>query len=390
MSGKASSLETEHLEVFNIPEIEQEIEVREIGVNLIDQNETLFLAIKNENVEIVEDFLKAGCDPNITDSIGEPALFFAFLSGNSQIIDLLLQHGANVKNVLNVAIYKGLPVIVKKILNFGVNVDLVEDNTGQSPLHLAIANHNLEIVELLLEHHSSIVNFEDRNGETPLYFAVSQGNVEIVEELLKQNADTNCKNMNGDSLLKFAISKGNIEIAKELLKHGADVDIRDSDNKTPLQISLDMIRYDIVEILLAYGANIDSISGNGKHRALHFAAISGNLDKVKFLLKKRANINCVNKFRQTPLHLATKFQHVEVIKLLLVNGAKTNMLDEDFRTPFQYALVSEEVLKIFLEHANVRNQDINTTFETSLCSYFIKRKNYRVSKMIVYHACFKN
>ena len=87
--------------------------------------------------------------------------------------------------------------------------------------------------------------------------------------------------------------------------------------------------------------------------------------------------------------MATKFQHVEVIKILLVNGAKTNMLDEDFRTPFQYALVSEEVLKIFLEHANVRNQDINTTFEKSL-RCFIRRKNIRDGKMIVYHACFRN
>ena len=384
MSGKASSLETENLEVFNIPEIEQEIEVREIGVNLIDQNETLFLAIKNENVEIVEDILKAGCDPNITDSIGEPALFFAFLSGNSQIIDLLLQHGANVENVLNVAIYKGLPVIVKKILNFGVSIDLVEDNTGQSPLHLAIANHNLEIVELLLEHHSSIVNFEDRNGETPLHFAVSRGYLEIVKILLKRNADTN-----RESLLNFAIFEGNIEIVKELLNHGADVDIRDSNDRTPLQISLEMIRYDIVEILLAHGVNIDSLSYNGQYTALHFAAENGNLEQVNFLLKHRANIDCVNNRKRTPLHLATLFARVEVIKILLVNGAKTNMLDEYFRTPFQYASLSEKVLKILLEHANVRNQDINTSFEKSLCS-FIRRKNISVGKMIVYHACFRN
>ena len=51
--------------------------------------------------------------------------------------------------------------------------------------------------------------------------------------------------------------------------------------------------------------------------ALHRAALAGNVERVKELLKKGANPNTQDKYGWTPLHKAALRGHVDVVKLLL-------------------------------------------------------------------------
>ena len=232
-------------------------------------------------------------------------------------------------------------------------------------------------------------------GFTPLHLAIRKCDLEIVKLLLKHNADPNSQDDIERTPLYFAIFKGNIEIVKELLINGAEVD-KQTYGVTPFLNALNLERIDIAKILLKHGANIDAIINSsywyGGCTSLHEAAGHGKLEKVLFLLNHNANINAVGVHKRTPLHVATMFGSAEVIQTLLLYGANANLKDENLLTAFQYVSV-EEGLNIFLEYGtslniNVRSQD-RDTFENSLRS-FIRMKNIRVGKMIVYHECFRN
>ena len=59
---------------------------REIDVKQINRNGSLIIAIANGNVKIVEELLKIGCNPNVTNLKKDPALFIASLTENIYII----------------------------------------------------------------------------------------------------------------------------------------------------------------------------------------------------------------------------------------------------------------------------------------------------------------
>jgi len=52
------------------------------------------------------------------------------------------------------------------------------------------------------------------------------------------------------------------------------------------------------------------------------AALFGNLDSVKYLVAKGADVNAMNKDGITPLRVATEFGKLEVAEFLKQHGAK--------------------------------------------------------------------
>jgi len=81
------------------------------------------------------------------------------------------------------------------------------------------------------------------------------------------------------------------------------------------------------------GSVIDIKDERNNKTALHFAAESGNIDTVRFLL-----VNGASPFVQTPklwapLHYASEYGHVEVVRLLLEHAADVDVMNESSQTP---------------------------------------------------------
>jgi len=79
----------------------------------------------------------------------------------------------------------------------------VKDKEGRTALHYACDRENTELVQLLLEHNAD-VNLEDEEGETALHYACLVGNLNIVKKLLEHGAQTSKKNKEGETPIQVA------------------------------------------------------------------------------------------------------------------------------------------------------------------------------------------
>ena len=91
--------------------------------------------------------------------------------------------------------------------------------------------------------------------------------------------------------------------------------------------------------------------------------------------------------KNTPLHLATIDEEVEIVKTLLIKGANVNIQDSNEKiTPFFCAYGN--IIKIFFDYAidldlNKRNFEGNTAFEDAL-----DKDEIETIMMIVYFQSF--
>jgi ankyrin repeat protein len=90
-------------------------------------------------------------------------------------------------------------------------------------LHVASLKGKREIVELLIQNGANVNIQRDHSGGswTPLLMACHHGNKEIVELLLANGAELNIKNAAGKTALDLASQRNHTEIVELLKKHGA-------------------------------------------------------------------------------------------------------------------------------------------------------------------------
>ena len=92
-----------------------------------------------------------------------------------------------------------------------------------------------------------------------------------------------------------------------------------------------------VKVLLkAHPDLINSKDTNGM-TPLHFAAHNGNKDMVEFLLADKVKVNAKARGGITPLYYAAEGGHLDVVELLLANKADVNAKASDGRTALHWA-----------------------------------------------------
>ena len=93
-------------------------------------------------------------------------------------------------------------------------------------------------------------------------------------------------------------------------------------------------------------------------KSLHQAAVSGDINRVKELLTKGADINLKNRQGWTPLHAAVWNQKQDIAKLLIEKGADVNVKDRSNRTALQFAADTgqKEIVELLL----AKKADVNT------------------------------
>ena len=163
------------------------------------------------------------------------------------------------------------------------------------------------------------------NGDSPLHVAVRQGQIEDVRTILiQQQVDVNILNSKHETPLHLACSKGDSAIVQLLIAFGADPYIKDCNSNTAY---MSVISHNI-GILMDGLLNHCTIWINGptlsssSNSLLHAAVRLGELENVQRILEQHFDsVNEVNPLNETPLHLACALGHKQIVHLLMSNGA---------------------------------------------------------------------
>lgn len=235
------------------------------------------------NTELRKDIvsrLKDGCSP----------LFIACKSGYHNIVKYLLDVcSADIEQ-------KGL-------------YEALEDHHvhSASPIWVAAVTGNLEIVRMLIEHGANVNSLSD-TGSTPLrsvcflckdndglksnddedelglFETVSESDIymDIVRILVENGADVLRPNFNGGTCLINSLH--NYELTQFMIDQGANINASDHQSKTALHYAVQYGRLEVTKLLLAYGAD-PMLRANFCDDALQLSCLGGHLEVFEHLIK---------------------------------------------------------------------------------------------------------
>ena len=125
------------------------------------------------------------------------------------------------------AVSEGALKAVELFLAAGFSPD-ARNTKGVSAISLAIRGQHRSIVQLLLQKGVDINVVSDDRGNTPVMDAAACGDNEMVKVLIKSGADLNAVSKNGQTALILAVGQDNEDTALTLIRAGADMFIQDS------------------------------------------------------------------------------------------------------------------------------------------------------------------
>ncbi|MGL9761743.1 MAG: ankyrin repeat domain-containing protein [Wolbachia sp.] len=331
-----------------------------------DSNNSTLLhyASCNINLKVVEYLIEKGADLKAKDSNGKTPLDLATGKNCTNTIESLKQAQSDLDKKLLTAVQDDDLNKVKGLVSRGAGLDTKGSNDW-TLLHFAAFSDKFDIVKFLFDKNANI-KAKDVYGNTPLHVAAQyDSKLEIVEFLLDKNASSiNDVNNNGSTPLHIAIQGNKPSTVKLLLNRGASIKVKDKRNRTPLGLAdqegytnivemIEQVQSDLDEGLLTavQDGNLNEAEGLVSRNAnvnitdiyswtpLHWAAFEDRLEIARFLIKKGADINAADKgpYGKKPVHVAIENNSKDIIGFLLSKGVSINDTDKQGYTPLHYA-----------------------------------------------------
>jgi ankyrin repeat protein len=268
-------------------------------------------------------------------------------------------------------------------------LDRLEGKIGMKLINLLIQHEQTELLHDILEKHHVSLDFSDRYGRTPIHQAVELRSIPILETLLKYGNTKKIINKRDKywhfAPLHYAVLNKDAESVKLLLEHHAQADIK-ADFSDHKRIDID--------------SSVENARYPSRIRPIHLAAIVGNVDILKILLKtgKPIGINShAERDGLTALFMAAieysnpatkpaqKTKLMETIKFLLGNGANPKSVNYDGESLLYYQNIWEtpELFELFVDKIDVNL--INYNKDTVLHNRLLQPKFSSNKKEIEKH-----
>ncbi len=213
----------------------------------------------------------------------------------------------------------------------------------------AVKNRQLDAVRRLLE--NADIHASEKDGFTPLHFAVRNDDLNIVELLIAAGADVNAATRYNITPLSLACMNGNAAMIERLLKAGADANATSEEGQSALMTAALTGKVDAIKVLLADGAKVNVEEPNRGQTPLMWAASEGNTAAAELLIEFGAGVNAKSKSGFTPLLFAVRGGHKETAQALLAHGANANDTAPDGTSAMNMAVVNAyfEVAALLLD-----------------------------------------
>lgn len=295
-----------------------------------------------ENLEKKYDILKSYFRYWAYQSIGNFRLYKAFWQEYNNVIEPLEKYfesnfnfdkGSNIyytSNALNeflnwavgeTKIYKDISPLAKIMSNKNYSVSYIQDfifsnNPSQDDLTIALQaallnQREKEILELLIRFGARI----DEGYESAIFYALE--NYENTNFLIQNGANVNQANAFGKTPLFYAIEFNRLDIIKLLLDNGANVNQKYINNNEKLALSAN------IGSNTPYFITFCALEHTSKNVLMHAAAY-GNVEILKLLISKGANLNAVDDLGFNALDFALAAGKKENADYLKSLGLKAN------------------------------------------------------------------
>ncbi|KAF5306570.1 hypothetical protein FQR65_LT07297 [Abscondita terminalis] len=344
-------------------------------VNVTDNFDTtpFFLACRFCSTEMVKKVKPTVTDINWQNRRGETALHVSLENERLDIARFLIDEGADVNVTDN---YRTTPfLLASKIgaidLTKSLRTDLDWQNLhGETALHLAFKNMNVDDVACFLIDEGADVNLTDNTGSSAFLSACTLEKLELIKKMRRQIADVNSQRNDGETALHLSLKHRNFDISRFLIGESADVNLmNDLDmssffyackfakadivekmlpmvedvnlqinqiGTTALYAALENESFDVAHLVIDAGADVNLTNDVGM-TAFIYACKIGNIELVKKMRPLVANIDLQNNHGETALHVSVANNHLDVARFLVDEGADVNATDENVVTPYYLA-----------------------------------------------------
>ena len=317
----------------------------------------LHRAAARGDVEAAAELLRHSADVNVrTAPERNTPLHTAARRGDAPMVALLLAQPAIEVNATNLAgenpmhcalCYRdsGHAEVARVLLGAGA-VAVASTLTGEGALHLCAREGNVELARKMLAMPcGGGVNAVAADGTTPLHVACAYGQREMVAALLDApGIDRTARDARGLTAVHLAVTRGNGPLLRLLLRaaaaaagggaHASDASaslvdeltIRNKVGWTALHTAAFGGDDASLVQLLEAGMPPDAPSADGA-AALHLAAARGHEATARALLLRGASVDPRQAGGETPLALAAIRRDASLVRLLLEHGAAVRSAD---------------------------------------------------------------
>lgn len=186
--------------------------------------------------ETVEHLLKSGVSAKIKTAEGMTVIIAAAWNGHADVVEVLLEHGADVEarldsgggTALHIAAFDGYVATVRVLIENGADVNAIYGSSfdfGITALSDASQESEADVVKLLLEHGADVNAASRSRGVTALMRAARWARPTTIRALLAHpDIDVNKKDASNKTALDWAKGKEIKELLKQAgAKRGRDL-----------------------------------------------------------------------------------------------------------------------------------------------------------------------
>ncbi|WP_417559027.1 ankyrin repeat domain-containing protein [Mesoflavibacter zeaxanthinifaciens] len=298
------------LEKTNVKVVKHLLSKKGNDVNKLthDGRTYIFWASYTNNIPVVKHLLESGAKTDVIDDKGFSVLNFTAAAGveNRELYDLLIKHGADVKNDIT--------------------------PKGANALLLIVPNlTNLKMVDYFTSKGLKL-NSIDKDGNNVFNYTAEKGNKKMLEILIHKGLSYKSLNKNGGNAMIFA-TKGSrsgynsLEFFKYLENLGINPNITNNDGVTPLHnLAYSNKNVATINYFINKGIDVNQADGNGNTILIN-AVASNSLEIIKLFVDKTKNINHVNKEGQSALTKSIR-NNSKIVKFLINKGADVSVIDK--------------------------------------------------------------
>ncbi|CAH1262944.1 INVS [Branchiostoma lanceolatum] len=223
-----------------------------------------------------------------------------------------------------------------------------KDSFGKTPLHYTVENTHADCTSVLLAANPRLVNVQDGNGYAALHFAAMAGNTVVLERLMQSpDVNVNIEDNEKHTPVHWATVCGHPKCIELLVQHNATAETADVHGAFPLHYAAQMCgtEYEVPGIgmhclskLVQSRADVNCVDGS-RRTPLLWAASAGSAEACLTLFKARADPKSSDKDGLTALHCAASRGHLQCCDVLISRcGCPVDSLDKNQCTPLFYAI----------------------------------------------------